>query len=262
MGENFDFTFKERTSSKAVYGTMEFNGLKSKTTLGITVGSKRASITIEPGDTLETIAAKINDTTNDKRNNPAWQLHYDDEGKLQNYVKAEVVNGQLVIKQGTTATDEVSLSGSTAMNLLNLNYTYKGLYQIGIETTSDNFGISGELEFDSTEFTDALEENPEETQQLMMAFAKKMDAQMKKMLQSSGGYSGTLTQEITNIETQITNIDEYLQKYQDRLDRQEESLRSQYAAAEERISKLSQQASSISGILNQLSGSNNNSSGS
>ena len=169
-----------------------------------------------------------------------------------------MVNDKLVIKQGTTGTDEISLSGSTAMNLLNLNYEYKGLYQIGLETTSDNYGISGELEFDSTVFTEALEENPEEAQQLMMSFAKQMDTQMKKMLQSSGGLSGTLTQEITNIESQITNIDEYLQKFQDRLDRQEESLRSKYAAAEERISKLSQQASSIAGILSQMSGGGNN----
>ncbi|MBQ9564714.1 MAG: flagellar filament capping protein FliD, partial [Synergistaceae bacterium] len=265
MGQNFSYTFKERTSSEAVYGTMEFNGLKqdTTTTLRIAVGTRWANITITPEDTLDTIAAKINDTTNNEIGNEAWQLHYVDSGSLQNYVKAEVVNDKLVIRQGTTATDEVSLSGTTAMNLLHMNYQYKGLYQIGIETTSDNYGISGELEFDSVAFTDALEENPEETEQLMMAFAKQMDAQMKKMLQSSGGYSGTLTQEIQNIESQITTIDEYLKKFQDRLDRQEESLRSQYAAAEERISKLSQQASSIAGIMSQLgSGGGSGSSGS
>jgi flagellar capping protein FliD len=102
-----------------------------------------------------------------------------------------------------------------------------------------------------------MEENPEETEQLMLAFARKMDTQVKSMLQSSGGYSGTLKTEITNLETQITSIDEYLNKFQDRLDRMEENLRSQYAAAEDRIAKLSQQASSISGILTQLSGGGN-----
>ncbi|MBR1673183.1 MAG: flagellar filament capping protein FliD, partial [Fretibacterium sp.] len=187
-------------------------------------------------------------------------LHYDSEGKLQNYVKAEVVDGRLTIRQGSTAgSDEISLSGATALNALKMSTTYKGLYQIGLETTSDNYGISGELEFDSQTFLDAMEENPEETEQLMLAFAKQMDTQVKSMLQSSGGYSGTLKTEISNIETQLTSIDEYLQKFQDRLDRMEESLRTQYAAAEERISQLSQQASAISGILSQLSGYANNS---
>ena len=266
ISQNYDFTFKERTSAEAVYGDMSNNGIKrttlangtevdGSTTLRIKIGDRAANISITSSDTLETIAAKINDTTGDADTNEAWELHHDASGTLQNYVKAEVVNDKLVIKQGSTAgTDEISLSGTTALNALKMNTTYKGLYQIGIETTSDNYGMSGEIEFDSQTFLDALEENPEETEQLMLAFARKMDTQVKSMLQSSGEYSGTLKTEITNIETQITSIDEYLAKFQERLDRMEENLRSQYAAAEERISQLSQQASSISGILTQLSG--------
>ena len=109
---------------------------------------------------------------------------------------------------------------------------------------------------------DAMEENEEEAEQLMMAFSKQMESQIKTMLQSSGGYSGTLKTQISNIESQISSIDDYLEKYQDRLDRMETSLRSKYSAAEDRIAKLSQQASSISGILSQLGGGNANSSSS
>lgn len=279
VSQNYAFTFKSRTSSEPVYGDMGYNGIKRKTladgtevdgstTLRIKVGDHTANITITSSDTLETIAAKINNEDPNPDNNEAWSLHYNDEDKnlseadlakkKQSYVMAEVVNGKLVIKQGSTAgTNEISLTGTTALNALKMNTTYKGLYQIGIETTSDNYGISGEIEFDSQAFLDAMEENPEETEQLMLAFAKQMDTQVKTMLQSSGEYSGTLKTEITNLETQITSIDEYLNKFQDRLDRMEESLRSQYAAAEERISQLSQQASSISGILTQLSGGGN-----
>ncbi|MCR4818738.1 MAG: flagellar filament capping protein FliD, partial [Fretibacterium sp.] len=266
ISQDYAFTFKERTSAEAIYGDMSNNGIKRTTlsngteedgsaTLSIKVGDHSANITITSSDTLETIAAKINDTTGTEDSNEAWGLHHDSAGTLQNYVKAEVVDSKLVIKQGSTAgTDEISLSGTTALNALKMNTTYRGLYQIGIETTSDNYGMSGEIEFDSQAFLDAMEENPEETEQLMLAFAKQMDSQVKSMLQSSSTYSGTLKTEITNIETQITSIDEYLSKFQERLDRMEESLRSQYAAAEERISELSQQASSISGILSQLSG--------
>ncbi len=279
ISQNYDFTFKSRTSSEPVYGDMGYNGIKrttlangtevdGSTTLRIKVGDHTANITITSSDTLESIRDKINSEDPDPDTNEAWSLHYNDEDKnlsaeelakkRQNYVKAEIVDGKLVIKQGSTAgSNEVSLSGTTALNALKMNTTYKGLYQIGIETTSDNYGISGELEFNSQKFLDAMEENPEETEQLMLAFARKMDTQVKSMLQSSGGYSGTLKTEITNLETQITSIDEYLKKFQDRLDRMEENLRSQYAAAEDRIAKLSQQASSISGILTQLSGGGN-----
>ena len=323
-GQNFSLTFSERTSSQPVYGDMAFNGLKRKvirtfsgsadsadvqrvmatsngakrtingnnieedvsTTLRISLGTSRyANITITSSDTLESIAAKINNDGTDSETNEAWSLHYDDADrydengkeltgealekaltqKKKSYVRAEVVNHKLVIKTGSSAAagEEISLSGTDALNALNMNTTYKGLYQVGLGTTSNDYGKSGELEFNSSTFTNALEDNPEEVEKLMMAFAKQMDAHMKTMLTSSGEMSGTLTRQISTLETQITDIDEYLSKFQKRLDDKEEALRKQYAAAEERIAKLSQQASSISSILTQISsGGNANSSSS
>ncbi|MBR1602523.1 MAG: flagellar filament capping protein FliD [Synergistaceae bacterium] len=266
VSQNFTFNFKERESLKPVYGNMAFNGLKSNTTLRITVGDRYANITITPEDTLQTIAAKINDNTkSDEFKNEAYKLHYDDEGNEIAAITAKVVNDKLVIKRGSMAESngsEVTLSGSAALNALNLNYTYKGLYQIGIETTSDNYGISGQLDFSADEFREALEDNPDEVQTLMTSFAKQMDAYMKSMLNATSTSSGTLKTQISNIDTQITSIDEYLNNFQDRLDRMETRLRNQYAAAEERIAKLSQQASSIAGILSQMSGANNSNSNS
>lgn len=259
VSQNFSFNFRERTGSKPVYGTMAFNGLQSNTNLRISVGDRYANITIEPGDTIYTIADKINKTggTNEY-DNEAYRLHYDDDGNEIAAVRARVVNDRLVLTRGSSAEangSEITISGSTAMNLLNLNYTYKGLYQIGIETTSDNYGISGQLDFSPDEFREALEDDPEEVQTLMTAFAKQMDAYMKSMLNSSSTSSGTLKMQISNLDTQIKDIDDYLDDFQDRLDRMEARLRTQYAAAEERIAQLTQQANSISGILNQLNSS-------
>ncbi|MBQ8693554.1 MAG: flagellar filament capping protein FliD, partial [Synergistaceae bacterium] len=258
--------FKERTSLKPVYGNMAFNGLRNNTTLRITVGDRNANITITPEDTLQTIAAKINNNAKtDQYQNEAYNLHYDDNGNEIAAITAKVVNDKLVIKRGSMAEangSEVTISGSAALNALNLNYTYKGLYQIGIETTSDNYGISGQLDFSADEFREALEDNPDEVQTLMTSFAKQMDSYMKSMLNATSTSSGTLKTQISNIDTQITSIDEYLNNFQDRLDRMETRLRNQYAAAEERIAKLSQQASSIAGILSQMSGANNSNSNS
>ncbi|MBQ3764867.1 MAG: flagellar filament capping protein FliD, partial [Synergistaceae bacterium] len=253
VSQNFTFSFTERKSSSEVYGRMSYNGLKSSSTLRLRIGSKYVDVTIDPDDTLETIVAKI---TDDTKNGPMHNIYYDDDGnKLQTpLLKASVQNDKLVIN--STSSDEITMSGSAAMNALKMNYTYKGLYQIGIETTSDDYGKSGELVFDSDEFMTALEDNPDEVQSLMLAFANQFNTWTRSMLNSSssGEVSGTLTREIENIQTQIDSINEYLERYQDRLDRMEESLRTRYGNTETQFSKLSQQANSIAAILNQLNG--------
>ncbi|MBQ3457784.1 MAG: flagellar filament capping protein FliD, partial [Synergistaceae bacterium] len=200
VSQNFTFSFTERKSSSEVYGRMSYNGLKSSSTLRLRIGSKYVDVTIDPDDTLETIVTKINDDT---KNGPMHNIYYDDDGnKLQTpLLKASVQNDKLVIN--STSSDEITMSGSAAMNALKMNYTYKGLYQIGIETTSDDYGKSGELVFDSDEFMTALEDNPDEVQSLMLAFANQFNTWTRSMLNSSssGEVSGTLTREIENIQT-------------------------------------------------------------
>ncbi|MBR1439502.1 MAG: flagellar filament capping protein FliD, partial [Synergistaceae bacterium] len=251
--QNFTFSFTQRKSSEEIYGSMAFNGLRTSSTLRLRIGSKYVDVTIDPTDTLETIVAKINDDT---KNGPMHSIYYDNDGnKLPTpLLKASVENDILVIN--STSSDEITMSGSAAMNALKMNYTYKGLYQIGIESTSDDYGKSGELVFDSNEFMEALEDNPDEVQALMMKFVSQFDTWTKGMLNSSasGETSGTLTREIENIQSQIDNINDYLERYQERLDRMEENLRTRYGNTETQFAKLSQQANSIAAILNQLNG--------
>ena len=194
----------------------------------------------------------INDSTNPQmRNN-----FYDENGQLrdQPLMKASIEGDKFVLT--STGSDSITLSGTSAMNALKLNYTYSGLFQLGLATTSEDYGKSGELEFDESKFMDALEDNPDEVQELMLMFANNMDSWVKSMLNTSasGETKGTLSRQIDDLDTRIASIDEYLEKYQDRLDRQEEALRTKFAAAEQSISELSQQASSIAAILNQLNG--------
>ncbi|MBR0079246.1 MAG: flagellar filament capping protein FliD, partial [Synergistaceae bacterium] len=274
--QNFTYSFTKRTSAGEIYGTMANNGLTSSSTFRLRIGSTYSDITIEPTDTLETIAAKINDDTATAQ---ARNLHYDSNGqKLEDaLLKASVEQDKLVIS--SSGTDEITISGTAAMNALKMNYTYKGVYQLGIgvnanatlgstSTVDLTKAESGELEFNTDKFMEALEDNPDETQELMLMYANSMDNWVKSMTTASndeyGSPTGSLSREIKNLENEISDIDEYLEKYQERLDRMEESLRTKYAAAEQRISKLSQQASAIASILQQLSnsGGNNNSSAS
>lgn len=262
--QNFTFSFTQRKSSEEVYGTMGFNGLKTSSTLRLRIGTKYVDVTIDPADTLETIVKKISDDTKGGAMN---DIYYDDNGnKLPTaLLKASVENDKLVIT--SSSNEEITMSGTAAMNALKMNYTYKGLYQIGIESTSEDYGKSGELVFNSGEFMEALENNPDEVQTLMLKFVEQFSTWTRGMLNSSasGETAGTLTREINNIQSQVDDINEYLEKYQERLDRMEESLRTRYANTETSLARLNQQASSIAAILNQLNGmggNNNSSSGS
>lgn len=259
--QNFTFSFSTRQSSEEIYGTMLNNGLRSTSTLRLRTGTRYVDVSIDPTDTLQDIVNKIND---DSKGGPMNDIYYDSDGnKLeQALLTVKVENDKLVIS--STSNDEITISGSAAMNALKMNYTYKGLYQIGIATTSEDYGKSGELEFNTDDFMTALEDNPDEVQAMMLKFAGEMDSWVKSMIMSSasGNTSGTLTRQIEDIDTQIASIDEYLEKYQDRLDRQEETLRTKYAAAEQTLAKLTQQANSIAAILNQLNGYANNNSNS
>lgn len=257
VSQDYTFTFKERKSADALYGTMARNGLAGEATLRVKVGDRSADIPVKPEDTLETIAERINDTS---KGGVAAALHYDGEGKEKNYVRASVEGDRLVVRAADKT--EVSLSGQAAMKALKLNYTYRGAYQLGLKTTKDDYGKSGKLEFDSKDFMKAMTRNPEEVQQLMVSFAGEMDTYCKSMLRSSeGGTSGTLTREIGDLAKQISNIDKDLEKFQKRLEEKQEALRRRYASAENRIAKLSQQANALSNIIGMMQ-QNNKGSGS
>ena len=254
----FTYSFTQRTGSEEIYGTMANNGLRSNATLRIRINGVYADLTITPDMNLQDVVDLINDSSNPEMRN----MFYGEDGRLleQPRIRASINDDKLVIS--STDDNTITLSGTSAMNALKLNYTYTGLFQLGLATTSTDYGKSGELEFDESKFMEALEENSDEVQELMLMFSNNMDSWLKSMLTSStsGNTSGTLTRQIEDLDTQISSIDEYLEKYQDRLDRQEEALRTKFSAAEQNIAKLSQQASSIAAILNQLNGYSNSSS--
>ncbi len=257
VSQDYTFTFKERKSADALYGTMARNGLAGEATLRVKVGDRSADIPVKPEDTLETIAERINDTS---KGGAAAALHYDGEGKEKDYVRASVEGDRLVVRAADKT--EVSLSGQAAMKALKLNYTYRGAYQLGLKTTKDDYGKSGKLEFDSKDFMKAMTRNPAEVQQLMVSFANEMDTYCKSMLRSSaGGTSGTLTREIGDLTKQISDIDKDLEKFQKRLAEKQEALRRRYAGAENRIAKLSQQANTLNNIIGMMQ-QNNRGSGS
>lgn len=255
--QTFSHTFKQRKSRDPIYGTMEQNGLKGQSTLRITVGARTADITVRPDDTLESIAARINDTS---QKGEASALHYDPDGRKYPtpFAKASVSDGKLVIDAGTER--PVQVSGTPVLKALGMDYTYTGLYQMGLKTTSTDHGKSGELEFSSRDYMKAMTKNSEEATDVMLAFAKDMQTFADGMLRSSaasggsgkGAAKGAVVRAIDGIDTEIKSINKYLKTFEQRLQKKKETLFKQFSEAERNLSKLMQQASWLNSVTAQL----------
>ncbi|MDR1731385.1 MAG: flagellar filament capping protein FliD [Synergistaceae bacterium] len=255
--------FTTRTARNAVYGTMAQNGFSGSSIMTVTVGARTASITVEPGDTLQSIAAKINSPQINGQNNP---LFYDAEGREYPipFAKAEVVDNRLVISAGTER--EVTLGGSsTLLNTLGIGYEYSALSQVGIKYAStgqmSDQSKSGALDFDTSVFMAALEDNSEDVAMLMTNFAETMQTWLDDMIKSSQKEvttgvttaQGAVVREMNAIDTEIASIDEYLEKFTERLLAKQTALQTQFAAAETNLAKLMQQASWLASVTSQLS---------
>ena len=261
--QTYTHTFKQRKSRDPIYGTMEQNGLKGQSTLRVTVGARTADITVNPEDTLESIAARINDTSG---SGEASALHYDPDGRKYPtpFAKASVSDGKLVIDAGTDR--PVQVSGTSALKALGMDYTYTGLYQMGFKTTSTDFGKSGELEFSSRDFMKAMTKNSEEATDVMLAFAKDMQTFADGMLRSSaasgdsgkGAAKGAVVREIDGIKTEVNSINKYLNTFEQRLQKKKETLFKRFSDAERNLSKLMQQASWLNSVTAQLQGAGRN----
>ena len=261
--QTYTHTFKQRKSRDPIYGTMEQNGLKGQSTLRVTVGARTADITVNPEDTLEFIAARINDTSG---SGEASALHYDPDGRKYPtpFAKASVSDGKLVIDAGTDR--PVQVSGTSALKALGMDYTYTGLYQMGFKTTSTDFGKSGELEFSSRDFMKAMTKNSEEATDVMLAFAKDMQTFADGMLRSSaasgdsgkGAAKGAVVREIDGIKTEVNSINKYLNTFEQRLQKKKETLFKRFSDAERNLSKLMQQASWLNSVTAQLQGAGRN----
>jgi flagellar hook-associated protein 2 len=259
--------FTQRSSSKAIYGAMSQNGIVNPGTFTVTVGTRTLSVAVDPADTLTDIAAKINSpTVNGGEKNPLI-VDATENGVTRTtvYAKAVVENGKIRIEAGTD--EPVSLSGNAILTALGLNYQYTTLSQIGIKLSSDGTiktqGQTGELEFDTSVFMTALENNADDVSMVMTNFASEMQTYMDDLLKSSQkeiatgvtAAQGAVAREINAIDSEIQSIDKYLTEFDKRLQNKQEALFKQFSAAETSLAKLIQQANWLASVTAQLSSS-------
>jgi flagellar capping protein FliD len=265
--QSYIVSVASKTSRNAVYGPMSLNGIVNPGSFSVSVtgaaGTVYVNIPVEPGDTLQTIADKINGNTLEGRPNP---LRFDADGNAlaSPLAKATLSGGKLTITGNNNS--PVTLGGSSnVLKAMQLDQQYTALSQIGIKLPSSGATVTedallGLLEFDTSALMKALETNPDDVASLVTSFANRMQAYMDDMVKSSqkelaGGITsaqGAVVREMNSIDTEIASIDKYLKDFQRRLDDKQQALQRQFSAAEVNLSKLIQQADWLSSVTSQL----------
>jgi flagellar hook-associated protein 2 len=145
-----------------------------------------------------------------------------------------------------------------------LSYQYNALSQIGIKLPSDGImsaqGQTGELDFNTSTFMTALENNAEDVSMLVVSFAEQMQAFVDNTIKASTkevasgvtAAQGSVMREMNAIDEEIKSIDKYLTDFERRLTAKQESLYKQFSAAEVSLSKMMQQASWLASVTAQL----------
>jgi len=148
------------------------------------------------------------------------------------------------------------------------------LADIGISTSSDNFGKSASLQFDTVKFTEAMQENSDSVANLLGSSAggvtliressSDQSAQglanlMKEYLNPMVMYQGTLDKTQSSYDKQITDLKEQIEKFNDRITDYAERTRLRFSLLETQMASLGNQSDWLSGQLSAMNAFGNDS---
>lgn len=151
-----------------------------------------------------------------------------------------------------------SMMGSTTTNPTSPSGPYNLLSSIGITTSSNNFGESADLTFDTSQFATAMATNPQAIANMFgspvglgastmtTGFANDLDAYIQPFIQYGGSLSSqvdTLTTQVNDLQTQIDDWEQHITDYQARLTQK-------FTAMEQAMQQMQSQSSSF---LSQMS---------
>jgi len=237
-----------------IFGTMESQGITTTASFSITVDGRKATINVDPSDSLDDIKNKINNAT---------ELRYDANGNTYSVplATAKIVDHQLVISAGQGKKFTLDDSSGDVLSTLGLKSPFSLLSQIGISTESTDFGKSGNLEFDTDKFMEALQQDPESVAAIMNTVMSDMDSYIGNMVDSTqvevaGGVTvpkGRIASQISTYESEITTLDKRIAALDLRLELRARGLYDSFAKAEVQLAALQEQATWLSSVISQLS---------
>ena len=242
------------TTGSRASGTMAERGLTNPEgtyNLYITIDGIRGEIPIEPTDTIQDVATKINSYE---------PFLKDSTGKPYSppLIIARASDSKLGLQAPTGKTFQISGS-SDVLSATGLKNDFSLLSEIGLSTESLDFGKSGRLQFDAEKFMEALEKNSEDVGNIMVSFANRMDSEINDMVSSIqtevGGtvaIKGGLPSQQKAWQNQIDSLNKRITDHERRLTMRQQSLYKQYARMEQYMGNMSSQSAWLASVSSSL----------
>ncbi len=149
-----------------------------------------------------------------------------------------------------TKSDLISMVTQAAPGLTS---ALKHLSQIGIDTTSDNYGKAGTLTLDETQLRAALESDPESVEAL---FNDPTEGIMTKLKEKLGSMTdpiyGSFTLEEKAITDNNSDINKRIGDMEERLTKREEQLKLEFANMESAVAQLNSMGSALTSMMAKL----------
>lgn len=138
------------------------------------------------------------------------------------------------------------------------------LSNYGFSTSADDYGKSGQIEFDQDKFFEAITEDPNMVSNVMLSFMSSMDTYIGNLVDSSsilvGGNvvtKGRFAAAINRIDSEVNELQERITNLEKQLEEKQNSLYKQYSAMEQSIQTMNAQMSSLASYLSNSSGGGN-----
>ncbi len=144
--------------------------------------------------------------------------------------------------------------------------SYKMLSSIGLSTESTDYGKSGKLEFDESEFMEAMLNDSEGVSELVHSVATELSGYVDSMISDSttsvGGKTvkeGRLSSRIDSLETQSDEIDDRVAEWEAQLAMEKATLEARYVAMETSLAEITQNTGFVSSLSSMNFGSGSSS---
>lgn len=268
MGQDASFTLNGVAGMTRSSNQFEINGITFNLEAASVAG---ATVTVEK-DT-EGLATLIQEFVTQYNATVSYLNTRLSEEKITGATTESQLRKGLLRGDSTVVGIRSALREIATSNVSGLSNIYDSLSDIGITTTSDDFGKSGLLEIDTETLEDALENNLDAVRKLFLddtdadeklddgeigVFASlynKIESYVSTSTTSINGNSyktGVIAMRIDSMDDQIDYYDDQIADYEDRLEMIETRYWRQFTALEEALSSLQNQSSWLSGQLSSL----------
>ena len=144
--------------------------------------------------------------------------------------------------------------------------SFEYLYQIGIDSSKDNYGKDGTIQvIDETKLKEALQNNREDVMKFFIqdtdgdnkisekdqGLLSYLNNHIESLISTSSSNKGLITQTMEGLDTSIKDIDKQIERKQIQVDARRARYEKQFAAMEIRVSNINANGESL---INSLAG--------